>query len=149
MACADPRYGLIHGFLRALHGEAHTDGTSLSVLDVEEFDQNTISHLVRVYDHLRRIQVSDESRREEYVLRNGVVHVGRFEVADMGKELESPVRGSTPRRLGIESTGLLDSMFWREDVLSNPKAGEVLIRVAYIGLNFKVNRLPWKGTMLT
>ena len=33
--CADPRYGLIHGFLRALHGESHTDGTSLSALDVD------------------------------------------------------------------------------------------------------------------
>lgn len=137
---ADPRYGLIHGFLRALHGEAHTDGTSLSVLDVDEFDQGTISHLVRVYDHLHRVQLTDDSRREEYALRNGLIHVGRFETVDMGKEMESPVRGSTSRRLGIETTGLLDSMFWREDALSNPKAGEVLIKVAYIGLNFKVIR---------
>ncbi len=56
----------------------------------------------------------------------------------MGIELDSPVRGCTPRRLGIESTGLLDTMFWREDALSNPTEGEVLIRVAYIGLNLKV-----------
>ena len=56
----------------------------------------------------------------------------------MGIDLDSRVRRCTPRRLGIESTGLLDTMFWREDALSDPMEGEVLIRVAYIGLNFKV-----------
>ena len=41
-------------------------------------------------------------------------------------------------RSGIESTGLLDSMFWGEDNIAAPGEGEVMIKVAYIGINFKV-----------
>ncbi|KAL4957564.1 hypothetical protein BDW69DRAFT_180489 [Aspergillus filifer] len=133
----DPRYGLIHGFLRALHGESYADGKGFSIFDLEDFDYSSVSQLLRGHEHLCQMQSPKESRRDEYAVCDGVVHVARFEAATPEKELQSPPTAVTPRRLGIESTGLLDSMFWGEDNLAAPGEGEVMIKVAYIGINFK------------
>ncbi|KAL4814485.1 hypothetical protein BDW67DRAFT_186683 [Aspergillus spinulosporus] len=129
---SDPRYGLIHGFLRALHIECHSEGKSFSTFDIEDFDEQSIRSLLRVYDHWCRAAPSEESRRDEYALVDGVVQVSRFEVTDIEKELHTPAGDTAPRRLCIETTGLIDSMFWKEDNPSMPGTGEVRIKVAYI-----------------
>ncbi|KAL4933195.1 acyl transferase domain-containing protein [Aspergillus undulatus] len=139
----DPRYGLIHGFLRAFHGEVHTDGNILSIFDVDELGEKTTVHLLNIYEHLCRTQ-SVDPRREEYALRDGVVHVARFEAVSTEQELQSPAKDVAPRRLGIESTGLLDSMFWREDKLPTPAAGEDIITA--LGLIATPDQLGLEGS---
>ncbi|KAL4793757.1 acyl transferase domain-containing protein [Aspergillus venezuelensis] len=140
----DPRYGLIHGFLRALHGESHADGKDFSIFDLEEFDYSAVSQLLRVYEHLCQAQPAKESRRDEYAVRNGVIHVARFEAATPEKELQSPPKDIAPRRLGIESTGLLDSMFWGEDDLAAPGQGEDIITA--LGLIATPDQLGLEGS---
>ncbi|KAL4880320.1 hypothetical protein BJY04DRAFT_219314 [Aspergillus karnatakaensis] len=134
---SDPRYGLIHGFVRSLHGECHTDGMTISTFDVEEFDSDAIRHLLRVNEHLSHLQMPEETRREEYALLNGVVHTGRIETTDLSRELKRPPHSDAARRLAIESTGLIDSLFWREDKIVEPGEGDVLLQVKYVGINFK------------
>jgi hypothetical protein len=136
---SDPRYGLIHGFLRALHVECHSEGRSFSTFDIEEFDERSIRSLLKVHDHWRRAASSEESRRDEYALVDGIVQVSRFEATDIERELQIPAEDTAPRRLCIETTGLIDSMFWKEDKHSMPGKDEVRIRVAYVGLNFKAS----------
>ncbi|KAL3431718.1 hypothetical protein BDV09DRAFT_206448 [Aspergillus tetrazonus] len=121
---SDPRYGLIHGFLRALHFECHSEGKSFSTFDIEEFDERSIHSLLKVHDHWRRAVPSEESRRDEYALVDGIVQVSRFEATDIEKELQIPAEDTAPRRLCIETTGLIDSMFWKEDQHSMPAKGK-------------------------
>ncbi|WP_264837096.1 hypothetical protein, partial [Burkholderia cenocepacia] len=99
MSSSDPRYGLVHGFIRALHGERHAEGACLSIFDIEEFSHQAIPHIIQVHQHLSRSR-PDESRRDEFALRQGVVHVGRFEAANPDEEIQIPVKKSIPRRLG-------------------------------------------------
>lgn len=145
---SDPRYGLIHGFLRALHFECHSEGKSFSTFDIEEFDERSIHSLLKVHDHWRRAVPSEESRRDEYALVDGIVQVSRFEATDIEEELQIPVEDTAPRRLCIETTGLIDSMFWKEDQHSMPGKGEVRIRVAYVGLNFKASPQTSKAMIM-
>ncbi|KAL4940274.1 hypothetical protein BDV06DRAFT_230416 [Aspergillus oleicola] len=140
----DPRFGLIHGFLRALHGESHADGKNYSIFDLDDFNHQAVSHLLRVHEHLCQVQPPSESRRDEYTLRNGVVQVARFEAATPEMELQSPPRDIAPRRLGIESTGLLDSMFWGEDNLAALGEGEDIITA--LGLIATPDQLGLEGS---
>ncbi|KAL4866957.1 hypothetical protein BDV12DRAFT_210233 [Aspergillus spectabilis] len=144
IGCSDPRYGLIHGFVRAIHGEIHADGTTFSTFEVEEFDEDSIPHLLRVYKSLASAQSSDEAMRDEYALSDGVVHVGRFETTDLEKELQSPAKDNSPRRLDLESTGLIDSMFWREDKPPSPGPGEDIITA--LGLIATPDQLGLEGS---
>ncbi|KAL4963693.1 type I polyketide synthase [Aspergillus stella-maris] len=140
----DPRYGLIHGFLRALHGESNADGKDFSIFDLEDFDYSSVSQLLRIHEHMCQVQPSKESRREEYAVCDGVVHVARFGAATPEKELQSPPKDVTPRRLGIESTGLLDSMFWGEDDIAAPGEGEDIITA--LGLIATPDQLGLEGS---
>ncbi|KAI9375916.1 hypothetical protein BJX61DRAFT_539371 [Aspergillus egyptiacus] len=137
ISCDDPRYGLVHGFLRTVHGEYHADGRRFSILDIDEFDEQAVPRIVQVFQAFCRMKQSDEPGREEYAWYDGVVHVSRFESSDLDNELQHPADDRLPRRLGIETPGLLDSMFWREDNPPAPGVGEVKVKVAYVGLNFK------------
>ncbi|KAL5340198.1 acyl transferase domain-containing protein [Aspergillus crustosus] len=144
IGCSDPRYGLIHGFLRAIHGERYTEGISISTFDVERFDDDAITHLLGVNDNLNHTLSSEESLRDEYALSDGVVHVGRYETTDLEKELQRPLKQDTPRRLGIESTGLIDSMFWREEPPSSPGVGQDVITA--MGLIATPDQLGLEGS---
>ncbi|KAL5051285.1 hypothetical protein BDW71DRAFT_193707 [Aspergillus fruticulosus] len=140
----DPRYGLIHGFLRALHGELHSEGRNLSTFDIGEFDERSIRALLRVYDRWRREAPSENARRDEYALVDGVVQVSRFETTDIEKELHVPARDTAPRRLCIESTGLIDSMFWKEDNPPMPGNGKDIITA--LGLIASPDQLGLEGS---
>ncbi|KAL3462238.1 hypothetical protein BJX64DRAFT_288570 [Aspergillus heterothallicus] len=137
IACNDPRYGLAQGFLRVYHGESYANGTGATLFEIDKFGPEEIPHLLRVYEHACPLEASEEPRRDEYALHKGVVHVGRLQSTSIAKELRTPPAVGAPRRLGLETPGLLDSFFWREDVLSSPATGEVQLQVKYVGLNFK------------
>ncbi|RDW76877.1 putative Polyketide synthase (JCVI) [Aspergillus mulundensis] len=141
----DPRYGLIHGFLRALHAESHSEGKFLSMFDIDDIDGNSVSHLLKVHDHWRRnCSTEEDSRRDEYALVDGVVHVSRYEATDTETELQRPAKDIVPRRLGIESTGLIDSMFWREDNPAAPGKDEDIITA--LGLIASPEQLGLEGS---
>ncbi|KAL4734420.1 hypothetical protein BDV11DRAFT_174769 [Aspergillus similis] len=148
---SDPRYGLIHGFLRAFHVECHSEGKSFSTFDIEQFDERSIRSLLKVHNHWRRAAPAEETGRDEYALVDGVVQVSRFEATDTEKELHIPAGDMASRRLCIETTGLIDSMFWKEDIPSMPAKGEVRIRVAYdiitaLGLIASPDQLGLEGS---
>ncbi|KAL4994909.1 hypothetical protein BDV10DRAFT_203445 [Aspergillus recurvatus] len=145
----DPAYGLIHGFLRGLHVECHSEGRSFSTFDIEEFDERSIRTLLKVYDRWRREAPSEESRRDEYALVDGVIQVSRFETTDIDKELRIPARDTVPRRLCIESTGLIDSMFWREDNPPMPGKGDLTYNkdvITALGLIASPDQLGLEGS---
>ncbi|KAL4899855.1 hypothetical protein BDW74DRAFT_188874 [Aspergillus multicolor] len=140
----DPRYGLVHGFLRALHGESHCEGKTLSIFDIDEFDGTSIPHLLKVHDHWRRGCSEEEPRRDEYAIIDGVVHVSRYEATDTEMELQTPPKDAVPRRLGIESMGLIDSMVWREDNPAVPGQDEDIITA--LGLIASPEQLGLEGS---
>ncbi|KAL6231430.1 hypothetical protein BDW75DRAFT_247894 [Aspergillus navahoensis] len=140
----DPRYGLIHGFLRALQAEYHSEGRSFSTFDIEEFDDRSVRTLLRVYNGWRREASSEESRRDEYALVDGVVQVSRFQATDFEKALQIPAGETAPRQLCIESTGVIDSMFWRE--VSAPVPGKGKDIITALGLIASPDQLGLEGS---
>ncbi|KAL3444557.1 hypothetical protein BJX65DRAFT_310746 [Aspergillus insuetus] len=137
ITCKNPRHGLTQGFIRAFHGEFYVNGVSAATFEIDNFDTQEIPHLLKVYKQACCTDPSGESKRDEYALHKGMVHVGRFHSTTIDRELRTPADHDSPRRLGLETIGHLDSFFWREDVPSSPGAVEVRLQVKYVGLNFK------------
>jgi hypothetical protein len=137
ITCQDPRYGLTQGFIRAFHGESYANGASAATLEIDNFDTHAIRHLLQVYEDSCWTDSSAEPRRDEYALHKGVIHVARYQSMNIEKELQTPANDDVPRRLGLETTGLLESFYWREDAPSTLREGELRLQVKYVGLNFK------------
>ncbi|KAL2843596.1 acyl transferase domain-containing protein [Aspergillus pseudodeflectus] len=144
ITCKDPRHGLTQGFIRAFHGEFYADGASAEIFEIDNFDTQAIPHLLKVYEQAGCTNSSGEPKRDEYALHKGMVHVSRFHSTTIDRELRTPADHDSPRRLGLETAGLLDSFFWREDVPSSPGAAEDIITA--LGLIASPDQLGLEGT---
>lgn len=87
MQCDDPSSGLITGFARTARLEAMAE---FVIFKVGRFNDSAADALVKVYQKVRRESLQNRWDPEcEFVLRDGVVHTGRFHWLSMEKLADS------------------------------------------------------------
>ncbi|KAJ6032737.1 Fum1p [Penicillium herquei] len=135
MSSPDPRYALTNGFFRSLRHESQMD---LSVLEVDVFDSTAAGNLVHLCSEVRKSRNrSCHPPDFEFALKAGKIYTPRVHWRTPNQVSRSPDRGKLPRKIQIETYGLLDSLKWapyEPEVLQN---GYVEIETQYTALNFR------------
>ncbi|EFQ96902.1 fatty acid synthase S-acetyltransferase [Nannizzia gypsea CBS 118893] len=135
LECADPRYGQVLGLARTLRFELDVD---FSTFEIDKFDANSAISLCNV---LEKIQSSREKHwldpEYEFLLQDGIIHVGRFHWTPLDEENTTTNEPNTPRVLDIGTYGLLDSMSWANGEEATVAEQEVGVDMKYVGLNFR------------
>lgn len=136
LTCENPRFGYIHGFARTLRHEKELD---ISIFEIDTWDEAAANALVNVYKKTRKTRYLSHSDPEyEFVLRKGVVHIGRYHWCTLPEQLSVSLSEQSPIKLDIASYGRLDTLQWVP--LQEPplKSGELEVNLQYVGLNFRV-----------
>lgn len=141
MECEDPRYGMVLGVARTARAEEHVE---FGTFEVDEFDDASADALVKVFDKFQRQRDYKDWQWKEYefVLSDGTIYVGRYSWNPIGDYLLSPAVETNPRTLDITTYGVLDTLRWVQKRMEPLSPDEVEVNMKYIGLNFKVYRLP-------
>ncbi|KAI2915447.1 hypothetical protein CBS147371_5732 [Aspergillus niger] len=130
-----PGFGLTLGLARTLRSEQFL---SFMTLEVDRVDDQVYPAIVRV---LGKIQSHDSTASvdadSEFILRNGVVHVGRYQPASVAQDLELMASKPGAVRLAIGRPGLLQSLQWIPFPTTEPRHGEVVVEPRCAGLNFR------------
>lgn len=136
--CENPGYGMAHGLLRTLRRER---ALPVSILELNPADPLATESIVGVHDWiLESMDSGRQGQDNEFVTRNGVVHVVRHHWADMQSALSQG--NSTPstgaKRLHFPNS-LLQEGSWIPSV-DTPSLGQedVEVDISYVGLNFRV-----------
>lgn len=136
MQCDDPSSGLITGFARTARLEALTE---FATFEMDRFNESAVNALVKVYQKIRRESIQNCWDPEcEFVLRDGVVHTGRFHWLSMKKLTLAAEKEELPMTLAVERPGSLDSIAWKQGRLSTLGDDDVELDVHYAGMNFRV-----------
>ncbi|KAH8678404.1 putative polyketide synthase [Xylariales sp. PMI_506] len=135
LSCNDPRYGLILGFARTIRKELGIDIWTVELQTLDETEITLTSAIIRSF----RSRAQTTRKLDcEYIIRDGVVHVGRYHWISVPRELEAPLQDSDPKRLRIGQFGLIDSLHWtQEQSLTTLEADQIEIQVRCVGLNFR------------
>ncbi|KAJ5217474.1 type I iterative polyketide synthase [Penicillium citrinum] len=135
MQCDDPSSGLITGFARTARLEALAEFVTF---EVDRFNDSAVDALVKVYQKVRRESLQNRWDPEcEFVLRDGVVHTGRFHWLSMEKLTPAIEKEELPMALAVERPGSVDSISWKQSRLSTLGDDDVELDVHYAGLNFR------------
>ncbi|KAJ5097819.1 type I iterative polyketide synthase [Penicillium argentinense] len=134
MQCDDPSSGLITGFARTVRLEALVE---FATFEVDKFDKCAAGALVKVYEKIRRESLQNRWDPEcEFVLQNGVVHIGRFYWLPF-EQLTPPMAEDNPMSLAVERPGSRDSIAWKQQQLPDLGNDDVELDVHYAGMNFR------------
>ncbi|KAE8379162.1 hypothetical protein BDV26DRAFT_175817 [Aspergillus bertholletiae] len=129
----DPNYGLVPGFVRSIRREMCPE---LPTLELDTFDTSSADISVRVYEHFANLYTNHAKRDYEYVLRHGVIYVGRYHWRSIASRYPQSGSGLN-RKLTMKTPGLLDTVQWVSIDDKNPlHETDVEIDVKYCGLNF-------------
>lgn len=142
LKCKDPRSAQSIGVARSIRSES---GIPFYTLEIDETEPQFETLLQRVWDKIVRT-ADDEllAPDREYVVDNGVVHLGRYQSFAVKNELSvKSFFGSEEALpvldLEVAKPGLLETLRWtRESQVSHLGEDEVEIEARAIGLNFKV-----------
>lgn len=135
LSCDDPRYSLVPGFVRSLRDEMDLD---LRTVEVDTFDTQSARGIGAI---LEKILISKDEERDdlepEFAVRNGTIHTSRCHWGQQDEDTPQ-LSLSSPKKIDIGTTGLIDTLQWVgiEESLLRPE--EVEVKLCYIGLNFRV-----------
>lgn len=136
LTCSDAVSGLIHGFARTLRAELLLD---ISILEVPAWDTNSAQALIQVCEKIQQSRAQSPLDPEyEFSLHEGDIKVGRYHWIPLAEQLTSPPCSKAARKLTLTAYGLLDTLQWAEKEQCELGAGQVEVKMEYVGLNFKV-----------
>ncbi len=142
MNCNDPRFGLALGALRTARSEL---GLDIATCEMDTIEETTISAAADVFEEFATRHHEETGLSEqEYVIVDGVVHIGRIAPVSTQQELRELGRAdgahqNTTLTLDVESYGLLDSLVWKESAAKHElENDQVEVAVEAAGMNFKV-----------
>lgn len=139
LICTDPRFSLIFGFARTLRHEMLLD---ISIFETDVFDEAAVNALLQVVDKLEwSRQSADVDLEYEYSFYQGHVHVGRCHWTSSLPSVPSQSFANAPRKLGVESFGLIDTLQWKPAEGTQLESDHVEVDMRFVGLNFRV-RIP-------
>lgn len=140
VGCRDPRFAKVLGLGRNLRSEL---GLSFATIEMDasrkEKDQKMFVELYLRF--LDRDESGPIGPDYEYVIKDGVPHVGRFHWFKLGKELKSPCDSEPAEgyaRLDIGTRGLLQTLTYKKYARPELEDYDVRVKVHSSGLNFKV-----------
>ncbi|KAK5987506.1 Highly reducing polyketide synthase gloL [Cladobotryum mycophilum] len=135
--CTDPRYAVVLGLARTIRQE-HSIG--ISTVELESLDSTAAGVVTKLFEKFHnRPRGVDKGRSidHEFVVRDGTVHVGRFDWFPMSAELEMELQDDDPKRLTIGNIGSFDSIHWVHHERSLVQANEIEVNIRCVGLNFR------------
>lgn len=136
MRCEDPRFSLVLGLARTVRHEMMLD---FATFEVDKFDSAAGTALIQVYRKFQGQKDHDWIDPDyEFVLQNGVVHIGRFHWVSLTEQLLCSPEPTTPKTLKIGTYGIMDTLSWSQTEMPQLLEDEVEISIKYIGLNFRV-----------
>jgi hypothetical protein len=143
--CREPQSSLVLGLARTLRAETSIDFTTL---ELDKVNSQAWKSVVSVFGEIRSKSTSTDGSvidpDYEYILRDGVVLVGRYHAVEVPHELPAPLDHVAPKKLKIGKLGLLQTLTW-EQQMPLPELGtdELEVEPRCVGLNFRVsfNRL--------
>ncbi|KAF2259662.1 putative polyketide synthase [Lojkania enalia] len=130
----DPYAGQMIGLLRTIRSELAASFATVELGDTGAGAAKAVA------DVLRAIQSTEDSDDNldidmEWAWLNSSLHVGRFHWIPIEKSLSATAKTPTSKALAIRTPGLLQSLEWVPQVLSEPAPEEVHIRVAAAGVS--------------
>ena len=138
--CCQPQSGLILGLSRALRAETSIDFTTL---ELDKIDSQSWNSVLSVFQKFEQKKTSSEvsviDPDYEFVLRDGIVLVGRYNAVKVPHELPALEDPLAPKKLKIGKLGLLQTLTWeQQEPLSGLGAEELELEPQCVGLNFRV-----------
>ncbi|KAL5043621.1 hypothetical protein BDW71DRAFT_216220 [Aspergillus fruticulosus] len=130
----NPLYGLTLGLVRGIRAEL---SPSLATVEVEKVDPSSAATIVEVLEKFQDTATS-VNPDHEYVVKDGVVHVGRYHWTQISEELAQshdtsghPFKLETRREAGAKVLG------WATQTPAPLSANDVSISPAYVGVGLK------------
>jgi hypothetical protein len=134
----NPFYGLTLGLARAIRAEL---SPSLATVEVDRLDPKSAETIVEVFEKFQDT-ASSVNPDNEYVVKDGVVHIGRYHWTQISGELAQshdtsghPLRLETRREAGAKVLG------WASQTPIPLGPNDVSICPAYVGVGLKVRCL--------
>ncbi|KAL4863050.1 hypothetical protein BDV12DRAFT_189962 [Aspergillus spectabilis] len=130
----NPNYGLALGFTRSIRAEL---SPALATLEVDKADARATETIVNVLEKFKDT-ASSANPEQEYALRDGVVHVGRYHWVQVSKELAgSHDMSQQPLRLERRRAGGSKVFEWTP-YYPRPLGGkDVVVIPAYAGISLE------------
>ena len=148
----DPDKATITGLSRTLRSEDHSlKFTTLDLDPTSSCPLDMAQHIRNILDHVLLDGSQEYLSENEYAVRDGTILIPRlvesrdlddFVQCSLGeKEPKFALLNQVDRALGlqIETPGLLETLYWADNVLhsASPTANEVRVKVKMAALNFK------------
>jgi NADPH:quinone reductase-like Zn-dependent oxidoreductase/SAM-dependent methyltransferase len=148
-----PEYTIVHGWTRSLRNEMPNTRIVTLALDMpsREIRDNQISYMIQVLTTVVMDTESD-TYEPEFVEVDGILHIPRiyddpqlqyrlFPAMQPPRSSMTAFEDAGPVRLAIEHNGLLDTLYWKEDLEYNPQqplqSDEVVVQVQAVGINLE------------
>ena len=135
VGCTDPRYGIVNGLARTIRVELTID---FWLLELTELDSRTLQASMSVCERFCNRDPLKHGVDTEFVIRDGIVNIGRFHWSSLTKALEPEVQEGTPKQMVIQQYGLLSSLQWVQEQPEPLKDDGVEVEIRCVGLNFRV-----------
>ncbi|RHZ46920.1 uncharacterized protein CDV56_103490 [Aspergillus thermomutatus] len=137
----NPEFSLALGMMRTLRQETAFRTTTV---EVDDFHLQSIDIILEVFQKVRgNTEKSQEIADREFAIRNGVVHVGRFQWTSLDDVLNH-TDNAQHRAIDVKCFGVMDSITWMLDGRPPPVEDDgVEVDIKFVGLNFRVSSSLW------
>ena len=131
-----PRYAQILGIARTLRSEMSLEFATLETVD---FAPRAV---LEVFQEFQGRETDDDRKTDyEFAVRNGVIHISRFQPHSVHQQLLETPLDSGLKCLEIGRPGKLQTLQWTQHEAGGPADDEVEIEMKAVGMNFKVGHL--------
>ena len=136
----DPRSAMILGLARSARNEQAARLYTIE-LDVKTPISTAADRIAAIQARVNRGSAEDLNLDWEYAIVDGTIHVPRMHWQTMTESMAQCTikMVDTTQRLDVGMPGLLHTMQWREEPLSELREGDVCVQIKSVGMNFKVS----------
>ncbi|KAL8695116.1 MAG: hypothetical protein Q9224_003449 [Gallowayella concinna] len=134
--CRDPNYSLILGMARTLRNEL---GMDFATCELENFEKaDSLSAAIKILAEFgRRTRDSINDPNLEYAYADGRVQIGRVHSIKISEQLKAVTHNCQRRKLASGRPGILQSLYWKQEELTELQGDCVEVEIKVVGLNFR------------
>jgi hypothetical protein len=136
--CENPDFALVMGVSRTARQEQEIP---FATLQVDNFDSSSAKALLAVsqkfFSSIQKNGLIDVDY--EFALCDGYIHIPRTRWSSLTERLLQVPNHDSPIRLGIDSYGSLQSLYWGECTLDPLGEDDLDVEIQCVGLNFRVS----------
>ncbi|EHK97193.1 putative Phthiocerol synthesis polyketide synthase type I PpsC [Glarea lozoyensis 74030] len=137
VACENPRSGQTIGTFRVARAEL---AIPIHTLEIDESESEFATLVMKVFQKVRTREDNDIiAPDKEYAVDKGVIKIGRYQPFSLEEEVgeKGCASSGNAQTLVIGKPGLLDTLAWVEESISDVGDNQVEIEVRAVGLNFR------------